>query len=84
MLIILYSTVVFAGDTTFKSDLNSGWNNYSYALPLSACERAAVKLIRLLGTLVLSGLLGMVGVIILNNTAGVGFHIGYVILQLMI
>lgn len=40
MLIILYTTVVFAGDNTFKSDLNSGWNNYSYAPPLSACECA--------------------------------------------
>ena len=46
MLIILYSTGVFSlDDNTFKSDLNSGWHNYSYALPITAAERAAVKLI---------------------------------------
>lgn len=84
MLIMLYSTVVFAGDNTFKSDLNSGWNNYSYALPLTACERAAVKLIRLIGTLGISVLLGMVGVIIINNIAGTQFQTGYVIIQFIL
>lgn len=83
MLIMLYSTVAFSGDNTFKSDLNSGWHNYSYALPLTASERAAVKLIRLVGTLCISVLLGMTGVIILNNIAGTQFQIGYVILQFM-
>ena len=62
MLILLYATVVFADDSSFKSDLNSGWLGYSYALPLTACERAAVKLIRFIGTLVISVLLGMAGV----------------------
>lgn len=81
MLIMLYSTMVFADDSTFKSDLNSGWNGYSYVLPISAFERAAVKLIRFIGTLGISVLLGMVGVIIINKIVGVQFQIGYVIIQ---
>lgn len=81
MLIMLYSTIVFADDNTFKSDLNSGWNNYSYVLPLTASERAAVKLIRFIGTLVTAVLLGMVVVTIINKIAGAQFQIGYVIIQ---
>lgn len=81
MLTVLYSTMVFAEDNTFKSDLNSGWNNYSYALPLTASERAAVKLIRFISTLGISVLLGMACVIIINKIAGTQFQIGYVILQ---
>lgn len=81
MLIILYSTMVFAEDNTFKSDLNSGWNNYSYALPLTAFDRAAVKLIRFISTLGISVLLGMVCVIMINKIAGTQFQIAYVIIQ---
>ncbi|MGN0606021.1 MAG: ABC-2 transporter permease [Oscillospiraceae bacterium] len=84
MLIMLYSVVVFAEDNIFKSDLNSGWNNYSYALPLTASERAAVKLIRFIGTLGISILLGMVCVAIINKIAGTQFQIGYVILQFIL
>ncbi|MGN0622383.1 MAG: ABC-2 transporter permease [Oscillospiraceae bacterium] len=84
MLVILYSTMVFAGDNTFKSDLNSGWHNYSYALPITACERAAVTLLRFIGTLGTSVLLGMVCVFIINSIAGTQFQIGYVILQFIL
>lgn len=81
MLVILYSTLVFAEDNTFKSDLNSGWNNYSYALPLTAFDRAAVKLIRFISTLGISVLLGMIFVVIINKIAGTQFQIAYVIIQ---
>lgn len=85
ILILLYSTVVFEEDNnTFKSDLNSGWNNYSYVLPITAAERAAVKLIRFIITLGISVLFGMVGVIIINQIAGAQFQAGYVVLQLII
>lgn len=81
MLVMLYSTVIFAGDNTFKSDLNSGWHNYSYALPITASERAAVKIIRWIGTLGISVLLGMVFVVIINRIAGEQFRSGYVSAQ---
>lgn len=85
MLIILYSTGVFSlDDNTFKSDLNSGWHNYSYALPITAAERAEVKLICYIGTLGISALLGMVCVVIINKIAGEQFKIGYVVIQFII
>lgn len=84
MLIMLYSAVVFADDNTFKSDLNSGWNNYSYVLPITASERAAVKLIRFIGTMGISVLIGMVGVIMINKIVGIQFQIGYVIIQFIL
>lgn len=85
MLIILYSTLIFAEDNSiFKSDLNSGWNNYSYVLPITASRRAAVKLVRFIGTLGISVLLGMVCVIIVNQIAGTQFQMGYVILQFIL
>lgn len=85
MIIMLYSTVIFAEDNnTFKSDLNTGWNNYSYVLPITASERAAVKLIRFISTLSISLLLGMVCVIIVNQITGTQFQIGYVVLQFIL
>lgn len=84
MLIMLYSTMVFADDSTFKSDLNSGWLGYSYALPLTASERAAVKLICFIGTQAVSMLLGIACAFIINSVAGAQFQIGYVVLQFII
>ena len=84
MIIMLYSTVIFANDNTFKSDLNSGWNNYSYVLPLTVSERATVKLIRFISTLGISVMLGMVCVIIINKIVGTQFQIGYVVLQFIL
>ena len=80
MLIMLCSTVFFADDTAFKSDLVSGWNNYSYVLPLTAAERAIVKLICFIGALGISVLFGMACVILINLIAGTQFEIGYVVL----
>lgn len=81
MLIMLYSTLIFADDNTFKSDLNSGWESYSYVLPITPSERAAVKLIRFIGTLCISVPIGMACVFIINKIAGTQFQIGYVSLQ---
>ena len=78
LLIMLYSTLIFADDNTFKSDLNSGWESYSYVLPITAYERAAVKLIRFIGTLCISVPIGMACVFIINKIAGTQFQIGYV------
>lgn len=83
MLILLYSIMIFAGNNAFKSDLNSGWHNYSYALPLTAAERAAAKLICLIGTAGISSLIGWGCVFIINSIAGAQFQIGYVILQIV-
>lgn len=33
-------------DETFKSNINSGWLNYSYALPIKPLERAAARFVR--------------------------------------
>ncbi|MGN0597560.1 MAG: ABC-2 transporter permease [Ruminiclostridium sp.] len=84
MLVMLYSTVLFALDSSFKSDLNSGWNNYSYALPLTGAERAAVKLIRFIGTLGISVLLGMVCIIIINRIAETQFQVGCVVFEFIL
>ncbi|MGN0618708.1 MAG: ABC-2 transporter permease [Ruminiclostridium sp.] len=84
MLAVLYSTVIFSNSNAFKSDLNSGWLGYSYALPLTASERAAVKLICFIGTQAISMLLGIACAFIINSVAGAQFQIGYVVLQLII
>lgn len=84
MLVMLYSTVLFSVDNTFKSDLNSGWNSYSYALPITASERAAVTLIRFIGTLGISVLLGMGCIAVINAIAGTQFRIGCVIFQFIL
>ncbi|MGN0578534.1 MAG: ABC-2 transporter permease [Ruminiclostridium sp.] len=84
MLSVLFSTVVFAGYNSFASDLNSGWLGYSYALPITAAERGAVKLICFIGTQAVSMTLGIACAFIINAIAGAQFQIGYVVLQLIV
>ncbi len=84
MLAVLYSTVIFSNSNAFKSDLNSGWLGYSYALPITAAERAAVKLICFIGTQAISMLLGIACAFIINTVAGAQFQIGYVVLQFIV
>ncbi len=84
MLAVLYSTVIFASSNAFKSDLNSGWLGYSYALPITAAERVAVKLICFIGIQAVSMLLGIACAFIINTVAGTQFQIGYVVLQFIL
>ena len=79
-LVILCSTVFFADDTTFKSDLVSGWNNYTYILPITATERAIIKLICFIGALTISSLLAIAFAFLINLIAGRQFEIDYVVL----
>ena len=84
MVAVLFSTVIFASANPFVSDLNSGWLGYSYGLPITAAERAAVKLICFIGTQTVSMLLGTGCVFLINSAAGSQFQIGYVVLQFII
>lgn len=81
--IMLISSMIFMDELALKSDLNSGWNNYSYTLPITASKRAAVKFVRYVFVLAISVLISMISVITISKLTGVGFEFGYVILQLI-
>lgn len=80
---MLTSSMPFMDEIVLKSDLNSGWSNYSYVLPITASQRAAVKFVRYVFVLAISVLITMISVITLNKITGNGFKLGYVILQLI-
>ncbi|MGN0600720.1 MAG: ABC-2 transporter permease [Oscillospiraceae bacterium] len=84
MFVVIYSAAVFSGDSVFVSDLKSGWHNYSYALPITAADRGAAKLICFLGTVSISSLFGLGCVFINCLIAGTQFRIGYVVLLFIV
>lgn len=84
MLVVIYSAAVFSGDSVFVSDLSSGWHNYSYALPITAADRGAAKLICFIGTVSISSLFGLGCVFINCLIAGTQFRIGYVVLLFIV
>lgn len=84
MLVVIYSAAVFSVDSVFVSDLKSGWHNYSYALPITAADRGAAKLICFIGTVSISSLLGLGCVFINCLIAGTQFQIGYVVLLFIV
>lgn len=55
---------------SFKSDINSGWLNYSYALPITPIERTAARFIRRLSVSLVSVLIS------LCNAAAICAHVG--------
>ncbi|WP_432650976.1 hypothetical protein [Huintestinicola sp.] len=84
MLVVVYSAAVFSGDSVFVSNLKSGWHNYSYALPVTAADRGAAKLICFIGTVSISSLLGLGCVFINCCIAGMQFRIEYVVLLFIV
>lgn len=55
---------------SFKADLNSGWLNYSYALPITPAEHTAARFIRRISVSLVSALIS------LCNAAAICAHVG--------
>lgn len=71
-------------DEIFKSDINSGWLNYSYALPISPIQRAAVHFIRKFSVCFLSILLSLCNAEAISIFWNMGLSVNYVVWHIIV
>lgn len=69
-------------DDVYKSDINSGWLKYSYALPITPLMRSAVRAVRLFITTAAGVIFSVVNAAGLCAVAGNSFGMGYIVLQI--
>lgn len=71
-------------DEIFKSDINSGWLNYSYALPISPIQRAAVHFLRKFSVCFLSILLSLCNAEAISIFWNMGLSMNYVVWHIIV
>lgn len=71
-------------DETFKSNVDSGWLNYSYALPIRPLERTAARFVRQFSVTFASVLLSLCNVAALCARPGKPFGANYIVWHLVI
>lgn len=82
--VALISTMPLLLDDIFKSDINSGWLNYSYALPITPVQRTAVCSVRR-GLMCLPNILfSLCNAEALSVFRGEGFSINYVVWHIIV
>lgn len=69
-------------DDVYKSDINSGWLKYSYALPITPLMRSAVRAVRLFITTAAGVIFSVVNAAGLCAVAGNSFGMGHIVLQI--
>lgn len=69
-------------DDVYKSDINSGWLKYSYALPITPLMRSAVRAVRLFVTTAAGAVFSVVNAAGFCAVAGNTFGMGYIVLQI--
>ena len=69
-------------DDVYKSDINSGWLKYSYALPITPLMRSAVRAVRLFITTAAGVIFSVVNAAGFCAVAGNPFGMGYIVLQI--
>lgn len=78
---LLCATACLTADNVFKSDLNSGWLKYSYALPITPLMRAAVRTARLFITTAAGSVFCIINIAAICAFTGNPFSIGCIALQ---
>lgn len=80
---IIGSMIGLSQDEIFKSDLNSGWMRYSYALSITPFDRALVRIVRL-SIMTLAGMiiatLNIIGFCAFTDSP---FRIGYIVIEVI-
>lgn len=71
-------------DESFKADINSGWLNYSYALPIKPAERTAARFIRRLSVTLVSALLSLCNAAAICAHVGKSFGANYIVLHIIV
>lgn len=69
-------------DDVYKSDINSGWLKYSYALPITPLMRSAVRAVRLSITTAAGVIFSVVNAAGFCAVAGNSFGMGHIVLQI--
>ncbi len=71
-------------DETFKSNMDSGWLNYSYALPIRPLERTAARFVRRFSVVLVCILLNLCNAAALCAHLGKPFGANYIVWYLVI
>ncbi len=71
-------------DESFKSDINSGWLTYSYALPITPMERTAARFVRRLSVSLGCALLSLCNAAVLCAHTGKSFGANYIVWYIVI
>lgn len=71
-------------DESFKSNVNAGWLNYSYALPIKPLERTAARFVRRFSVAFGSVLLSLCNTAVLCACLGKPFGASYIVWHLVI
>lgn len=71
-------------DDVYKSDINSGWLKYSYALPITPLMRSAVRAVRLFITTAAGVIFSVVNAAGFCAVAGNTFGMGYIVLHIVV
>lgn len=71
-------------DENFKSDVNSGWLNYSYALPIKPLERTASRFVRRFSAVLINALLSICNTAALCAYSSQPFGANYIVWHILI
>lgn len=71
-------------DENFKSNVGSGWLNYSYALPIKPLERTAARFVRRLSVVLGCGLLSLCNAAALCAHMGKPFGANYIVWHIIV
>lgn len=84
MMTSLYGAMYLLMDEIFKADINSGWLNYSYALPITPLERTAARFVRRASVCLVSVLIGLCNGVALCAYAGKPFGANYIVWYIVV
>lgn len=84
MATALYGAMYLLMDEIFKADINSGWLNYSYALPITPFERTAARFVRRASVCLVSALIGLCNGAVLCANAGKPFGANYIVWYIVV
>lgn len=84
MMTSLYGAMYLIMDEIFKADINSGWLNYSYALPITPLERTAARFVRRASVCLIGVLIGLCNGAAICAHAGKPFGANYIVWYIVI
>ncbi len=84
MMTALVSSMSLMLDENFKADVNTGWLNYSYALPITPFERTAARFVRRLSVGLVSAVISLCSAAALCAYTERPFGVNYIVWHMIV
>lgn len=84
MMTALIGAMSLLLDEIFKADINSGWLNYSYALPITPLERTAARFVRRASVCLVSALISICNAAAVCAYTGKPFGVNQFVLHIVV